>query len=160
NSGMFVWSVETFLAQARRCEPALAQFIESYPKDPVHAATYLREQFPALPKNSVDRAILERASDVWMLPARFDWDDVGSWTAFPRHLSCDEQGNAIAGSSDRLVALHDARNNVVIANGTPIALCGVENLVVVQTPDALLVCHQDAAQKLKGLLGQMPEELR
>ncbi len=162
NSGMFVWKTETFLSEAKRLQPELAAFVEKYPAAPTAAEAYVRERFSALPKISFDYAILEKAANVLMLPAAFDWDDVGSWTAVARHAACDANGNAILSSKNNTVALHEAQDNVVVNEcpDKPIALCGVNNLVVVQTADALLICHKEAAQKIKALLGSLPEELR
>ena len=99
---------------------------------------------------------MEQASEVLAFKAAFDWDDVGSWTALPDHLGHDEDGNTIRGE----VVEHASRNNVVLSNGRLIALCGVENLIVVETADALLVCHRDAAQDIKKLQPLLPAHVR
>jgi mannose-1-phosphate guanylyltransferase len=88
------------------------------------------------------------------LIAHFDWDDVGSWTALPTHLGVDENGNTLKG---KVVTL-DANHNVVVSSNRTVALCGVSDLVVVETDDAILVCHKDAAQKIKSL--PLPPELK
>jgi mannose-1-phosphate guanylyltransferase len=154
NAGMFLWQAETFLEEARRLVPPLAQFIENFPKN--NSSSYLAEHFPHLPKISVDYAILEKASRVIAVKAEFDWDDVGTWTALPTHFGQDAMGNTVRGT----VTCQDSKNNIAISNGRVIALCGVENLVVVETPDAILVCHQDAVQDIKKLQAQIPEQLR
>lgn len=92
NAGIFVWKASTFLAEARRQQPALAKFIERFPKKGSYSA-YLRREFPKLPKISVDYAIMEGAKSVLALRAEFPWDDVGSWTALPGHLPTDRHGN-------------------------------------------------------------------
>lgn len=153
NAGMFIWRVSAFLAEAERHAPALAEFIRAFPRTGVPA--YLAERFPALPKISVDYAIMEKASAVATQLAQFDWDDVGAWTALPTHLSLDAQGNTLRGP----VVTQDASNNIAISNGRVIALCGVQNLVVVETPDGLLVCHRDAVQDIKKLMPKLPPEL-
>jgi mannose-1-phosphate guanylyltransferase len=152
NAGMFLWQAETFLAECHKHQPDLEKFILEFPTGD-HAA-YLTERFPALPKISVDYAIMEHASSVVALIARFDWDDVGSWTALPTHLGVDENGNTLKG---KVVTL-DANHNIVVARNRTIALCGVKDLVVVETDDAILVCHKDAVQKIKNL--PLPSELK
>jgi mannose-1-phosphate guanylyltransferase len=152
NAGMFLWQAETFLAECHKHQPDLEKFILEFPMGD-HAA-YLTEQFPALPKISVDFAIMEHASSVVALIARFDWDDVGSWTALPSHLGVDEDGNTLKG---KVVTL-EASDNIVVARNRTIALCGVKDLVVVETDDAILVCHKDAVQKIKNL--PLPPELK
>jgi len=152
NAGMFLWQAETFLAECHKHQPDLEKFILEFPTGD-HAA-YLTERFPALPKISVDYAIMEHAASVVALIAHFDWDDVGSWTALPTHLGVDENGNTLKG---KVVTL-DANHNVVVSSNRTVALCGVSDLVVVETDDAILVCHKDAAQKIKSL--PLPPELK
>jgi len=152
NAGMFLWQAETFLAECHKHQPDLEMFILEFPTGD-HAA-YLTERFPALPKISVDYAIMEHAASVVALMAHFDWDDVGSWTALPTHLGVDENGNTLKG---KVVTL-DANHNVVVSSKRTVALCGVSDLVVVETDDAILVCHKDAAQKIKNL--PLPPELK
>jgi mannose-1-phosphate guanylyltransferase len=153
NAGMFFWRVGTFVEEAARHAPELAAFIRDFPRE--NAEAYLAERFPALPKISVDYAIMEKARNVETLLARFDWDDVGLWTALPKHLSADASGNATRGH----VVATGATNNIAFSNGRTIALCGVKDLVVVETPDAVLVCHRDAVQDIKKITGQLPQEL-
>jgi mannose-1-phosphate guanylyltransferase len=106
--------------------------------------------YPLLPKISLDYAVMEKASNVVMFEAAFDWDDVGEWTALSRHLpKADEAGNFAAGAA----VFHDATGNIVFGKrGHLVALLGVNDLVVVQTPDATLVCPKNRAQDLKKLL--------
>ena len=155
NAGIFVWKASTFLAEARRQQPALASFIEKFPKRGSYAA-YLQREFPKLPKISVDYAIMEGAKSVLALKAYFPWDDVGSWTALPAHLSTDNQGNTFRGP----VLSMESRNTLALAEGgRPIALLGTENLVVVDTPDALLVCPMDRVQEVKKLMPLLPNDV-
>lgn len=151
NAGMFIWRAEAFYEETVRLTPQLASFIEHFPKgDPT---SYLDESFANLPKISVDYAVMEKAAEVLAIKAQFDWDDVGSWTALPEHLGNDGDGNTIRGE----VVQIGSKNNVVVANGRLIALYGVENLVVVETPDAILVCHRDSAQEIKKLQPLLPK---
>lgn len=154
NAGLFLWKANVFLQEAERLVPELAEFVREFPLgDPT---AYLEARFSGLPKISVDFAIMERASKVLAMKALYDWDDVGSWTALPEHLGRDEDGNTLQGE---VVAL-GSKNNIVVSNGRTIALCGVEDLVVVETSDAILVCHRDAVQEIKKLQPLLPESLR
>lgn len=154
NAGMFVWRAEAFLAECERLVPPLAAFIREFPEgDPV---PYLSEKFEHLPKISVDYAIMEQAAEVVATKAAFDWDDVGSWTALPAHLGKNDTENTLKGPH----AVLDSHNNIVVANSRHVALCGVSDLVVVETPDAVLVCHRNAVQRIKNLQPLLPEELR
>ena len=154
NAGIFLWKVDTFLREARRSKPELARFIEEFPK--TGGEGYIAEHFPGLPKISVDYAIKEKAERVTVAEAQFDWDDIGSWTALPAHLPADEHGNTLRGA----VAIHDAHGNIAIATKRLIALCGVKDLIVIETEDAILVCHRDAAEQIKHLQPKLPDEVR
>ncbi|MGD1030001.1 MAG: sugar phosphate nucleotidyltransferase [Opitutaceae bacterium] len=153
NAGMFLWRTGDFLKEAERLEPALGRFIREFPSS--GADSYIASRFPALPKISVDYAILEKARAVVTLVAQFDWDDVGAWTALPKHLPLDPSGNSVRGP----VVAADAGGNIAVSNGRLIALCGVNDLVVVETADAVLVCHRDSVQDLKKLQPLLPKDL-
>ena len=101
------------------------------------------------------RALENRHFVVETVLAQFGWDDVGLWTALPKHLKTDAAGNATRGA----VVVSDAANNIAVSNGRTIALCGVKDLVVVETADAILVCHRDAVQDIKKIVQQLPKEL-
>jgi mannose-1-phosphate guanylyltransferase len=160
NAGMFLWQGETFLNECRRHQPELEQFIMGFPPDsqnlqhPERLRKYLQDNFPSLPKISVDFAIMEKASSVVAAIAEYDWDDVGSWTALPAHLGKDAQNNTLRGA----VITLDSGRNIVVAGKRTIALCGVSDLVVVETEDAVLVCHRNAVQQIKNL--PLPPELK
>lgn len=170
NAGIFVWRVGAFLAEAEKNAPSLAKFIREFPAaHPIAgsgqkvspgvrsaAELYIEERFPTLePKVSLDYAIMEKAAAVEMLVADFDWDDVGLWTALPKHLPPDPSGNTVRGP----VVAVASTNNIAVSNGRTIALCGVKDLVVVETADAILVCHRDAVQNIKQVVQQLPKEL-
>jgi mannose-1-phosphate guanylyltransferase len=150
NAGIFVWGVGRFLAEAERNAPRLAAFVRDFPAG--NPAKYLARRFATLPVVSVDYAILEKAESVATVVADFDWDDVGSWTALPKHLHRDKSGNTYRG---RVVSV-DTTNSVAVSTGRVIALCGVKDLVVVETRDAVLVCHRDSVQEIKRLLPLLP----
>lgn len=155
NAGIFVWQATTFLAEARRQQPALARFIEKFPKRGAYTS-YLKREFPKLPKISVDYALMENAPSVLALPALFPWDDVGSWSALPAHLPTDAKGNTWQGSITSL----DCENTLALAaGGRTIALLGTKDLVVIDTPDSLLVCPKNRVQDVKKLMGRLPPPL-
>jgi len=150
NAGMFLWGVGPFLAEVEKNAPELAAFVRDFPAgDPAH---YLAERFARLPKISVDYAIMEKASEVSTIIADFDWDDVGSWTALPSHIGADASGNVSKGA----VVSVGSSGNIAVSNGRVIALCGVKDIVVVETEDAVLVCHKDSVQDIKKLLPLLP----
>lgn len=150
NAGIFVWSARRFLAEVDRSAPELAAFVRDFPKG--NPAPYLARRFSSLPKISVDYAVLEKASEVATVVADFDWDDVGSWAALATHFPADSSGNVALGS---VVSLGSS-GTVAVSSGRLVALCGVKDLVVVETADAVFVCHRDATQEIKKLLPFLP----
>jgi mannose-1-phosphate guanylyltransferase len=156
NAGMFVWSVPTVLREFNRYTPELADFI-SQVRAPKNFEKALRERFSKLPRISFDYAIMEKADRVLVVEAGFDWDDVGSWRAVANYFDKDKQGNA----ANRAITAVDSSNNIVFGeNDTVVALLGVRDLIVIQTKDALLVCHRHEAEKIKDLIGKLPAELQ
>ena len=156
NAGMFVWSVPTVLREFNRHAPELADFISQL-RAAGNFDKALRERFSKLPRISFDYAIMEKADRVFVVEADFDWDDIGSWRAVAKYFETDKRGNA----ANRAITAIDSSNNIVFEeNGTTVALLGVHDLIVVQTPDALLVCHRHEAEKIKDLIGKLPPELQ
>src|ERR1051325_1703983 len=156
NAGMFVWSVPSVLSEFNRHTPELANFISQLCARDNFKKT-LRERFSDLPRISFDYAIMEKADRVLVVEADFDWDDVGSWRALSNYFEKDKQGNA---ANCAITALDSSNNIVFEEEGTTIALLGVHNLIVVRTEDAILICHRHQAEKIKNLLGKVPEELQ
>jgi mannose-1-phosphate guanylyltransferase len=104
----------------------------------------------------VDEAVLERSGRVGVLQANFEWDDLGSWEALARTLAPDALGNVALGP----VHVLDGSDNVVFAEGAPVVLFGVSDLVVVRTAAATLVVPRILSAELKALLERLPESLR
>lgn len=156
NAGMFIWTIPAILTALRRHAPDLATFVsrlhagEDFPK-------MLQDQFPSLPKISIDYAVMERAARVLVVESAFDWDDVGSWTAIAKYLP-ERSPTNVANAEINTVDAHD--NLVFTSTKRRIALLGVSDLIVVDTPDALLVCHRHDAEKIKHLVAKVPPELQ
>ena len=155
NAGVFIWSADLFLRETERLQPELAAFIRDFPSLPEETPAYLEKTFGSLPKTSIDYALMEKAARVVTAWAEFDWDDVGAWTALPAHFGKDEAGNTVRGPG----VVADGSNNIVVSNGRTIALYGVDDLVVVETEDAILVCPRSKAQGIKNLQAKLPPGL-
>ncbi|HNQ23137.1 MAG TPA: mannose-1-phosphate guanylyltransferase [Phycisphaerae bacterium] len=157
NSGMFAWRAETILAQLRERLPA------AHEAGVRLAATWgtpqgqraLAETYPALPKISIDFAVLEQAPRVLVVEMDCQWQDVGSWAALARALPADADGNVNA--AGQVVQLRSRGNLVVSEQAHLIATLGVQDLVIVHAADATLICHKDQAANLKELLGLIGE---
>ncbi|MCE9624684.1 MAG: hypothetical protein K8R69_04385 [Deltaproteobacteria bacterium] len=106
------------------------------------------EVFDGLESLSVDYGVMEKAAKVRMVPAAFQWDDVGALDSFEKVLPGDAQGNHTQGKTIVL----DASGNLAIAQSRTVALVGVSDLIVVETPEAVLVIPKDRAQDVKKLV--------
>jgi mannose-1-phosphate guanylyltransferase len=146
NSGMFFWRAGVLLDQLRRHLPKTATVLASLPRFGSRGfAARLKHAFPLCDHISIDYAVLEKAANVRGIAAGdFGWNDVGSWNAVYELLPRDGCGNVIACDSICL----DSHNNFVDARGKVVALLGVQDLIVVDTPDALLVAARDHAQRV------------
>jgi mannose-1-phosphate guanylyltransferase len=159
NSGMFVWSFEAIRKAFARWQPEMAARCNRIYKaagTPAFAAT-LRQEYPKLPKISVDYALMEKADNIVMARGDFDWDDLGTWTALERHLERDHTGSVARGA----VEMVEAKNCVVVGDGSRlVAAVGVNDLVIVDTKDATLVCHKDSAQQVRELVKRLEQTPR
>jgi mannose-1-phosphate guanylyltransferase len=146
NSGMFFWRADVLLEQLRQHLPRTATILAALPPHRSRDfASRLSQAFPLCEDISIDYAVLEKAPEVsGIAAADFGWNDVGSWNAVYELLARDEKGNAIHPDSVCL----DSHNNFVEAGGKLVALLGVRDLIVVDTPDALLVASRDRAQQV------------
>lgn len=108
--------------------------------------------FAQLPDISIDYALMERSQRVAMVPAAFDWSDIGSWNALRELVKPDADNNRAQGDAMFI----DSRNTYVQSQGCLVATVGVDNLIVVETPDAILVAHADSAQQV----GQVAKRLK
>jgi mannose-1-phosphate guanylyltransferase len=158
NGGMFIWQVQVIEEALERYVPELyAGFskIEKMVEEGAPLSKALSEIFPGLQKISVDYAVMENADNVVTVPANFDWDDVGEWSAITRHSEADSKGNVTKGS----VMIEEGSKNLVVSSEDHlVALVGVKDLIVVKTKDATLVCHRSDVQNIKRLVEKLGQE--
>ena len=148
NSGMFCFEASALLAAAAEtCPDVLAAATACHAATtPVgHTLDFAREPFLAIPEISIDYAIMERATRRAVVPARFDWSDIGSWLAISDQVAADSDGNRTIGDT----IMVDARDCYVQADGRTVAAVGVSDLTIIETADAVLVAHRDSAQDVK-----------
>ncbi len=158
NAGMFVWRVPVveaaFRAHAAELYAGLTQ-LEAAAKSAGGMAQALPQVYPTLKKISVDYALMEKSTNVVVVPATFDWDDVGAWPAIAKHFKADHAGNVLRG----LAMVEGGANNIVVStDGHLTGVVGASDLVVVHTPEATLVCPKDKAQEIKALLKRLGED--
>jgi mannose-1-phosphate guanylyltransferase len=154
NAGMFFWKTSVLLDALRRFLPKTATLIAGLPAfSSRQFGDRLADVFPRCENISIDYAVLERASNVVGIPAgEIGWNDVGSWDAVYELQHRDAQGNAVRGDA----LLHDSSGNYVDgAKKKLIALLGVHDLIVVDTPDALLIADRGRAQQVGDLVKQI-----
>ena len=150
NSGMFIWKASSILREMEEHLPenyALLTAIEQAMGKPDEQET-ARVKFSQMRSISIDYGIMERAGNVYVLPASFGWDDVGSWLAVERMNTADDLGNVIRGD----VVTVDSARCIVQGGNRTIAMVGLEDMIIVDTKDALLVCAKDSAGEIKKVL--------
>lgn len=150
NSGMFIWKVSTILESISEYLPetyrGLCRIGDAIGTDAQQQV--LEREFQAFRSESIDYGIMEKAKNIYILSGSFGWDDVGSWLAVGRIMKSNEFGNVIRGN----VVTVDTENTIIQGSGKLIATVGLENMVVVDTDDALLICEKEHAGDIKKVL--------
>ncbi|MHC5053709.1 MAG: mannose-1-phosphate guanylyltransferase [Planctomycetota bacterium] len=158
NAGIFAWTAGAILKEIESHLPEhhakLAEIASAFgTPDEQRVAD---DVYPTIPRISIDYGVMEKAKQVAVVEADFGWDDVGSWTAFAEHVERDADGNAVEGDFIGI----DARECIVIGHGAKgklVAAVGVEDLVIVDTPDALLVMPRARDQDVKKVVAKLKE---
>lgn len=153
NGGMFVFRADRFLASLERHQPALYAALPQLADSERLASADL---YGKLPEISIDYGVLEHADNVAVVPVEMGWSDLGSWDALYQQRTKDEDGNLLQGD----VVAMNSRNNLLWSEHGTLATLGLENMAVVQTRDATLVCHRDQAADLKQLVARVKEDHR
>jgi len=144
NAGMFIWTLRDFRAELLRHCPELLVPLDEWAEAGARPAA-LPAAYARLPKLSIDYALMEKSERVAVVPARFRWSDVGSWPAVVEFHEADSSGNVIIGEA----ILLDSTNCAIFGDKRMIAGSGLADLIVVDEPDALLICSKDRAQDIK-----------
>ncbi len=159
NSGMFVWQAGTILAAAEKFAPA--HYAAISPLGAHFAAPDFDERlakaYQPLEKISIDYAVMEKAPNVAMVEADFDWDDVGSPVSFRDYFEPDEDGNVRQG----MTVTHESSDCILVSDDDHlVAAVGIRDLVVIHTPDATLVCPASRIGDVKGLVSRLASDER
>lgn len=152
NSGMFQWNTATILKAFSQYLPQVSNTLNSFLSDfkPDQADISIRAFYEAVESISIDYGIMEKADQVKVIPADMGWSDVGSWMAAWELAAKDPQGNYLMGSNIELV---ETTNSYIQNSGKHlIAVVGLDNIVVVETADALLIMPAEKSQKVKQLI--------
>jgi len=148
NSGMFCFRAQAMLdAAAQTCPEVLeaARACHLATDRAARVVAFSADSFSRIPEISIDYAVMEHAGHRAVVPAAFDWNDIGSWNAVAGEAPADARGNRVVGDA----ILIDAHDSFVQAEGRTVALVGVSDLTVIETADAVLVAHRDRAQDVK-----------
>lgn len=149
NAGIFVWNVDTITNAIRRYAPQIAGVMDELEPSLFtdKEAEELKRLFPTCEKISIDYAVMEKAEDIFVLPAEFGWSDLGSWGSLRTLLPQDEAGNAKVGGR---VDMYNCRNCVVHATEhRQVVLEGLEGYIVAEKDGRLLVCRLSEEQRIK-----------
>jgi mannose-1-phosphate guanylyltransferase len=159
NASMFIWRVDSLAEELRRLQPEILEGVRK-----IARAWESREQervtariWATLPNVTIDQGVMEHATRVAVVPAEMGWSDVGDWHGLGELITHDERGNSVRGDMMQI----DTTNSVVWSEtGRMIATIGVDNVVVVDTDDALLVVDRNRAQDVRKVVDGLKEALR
>lgn len=156
NGGIFVWQAATILAEMDRLLPSLyaglQQVIGDW--DSSRRGEVLAAVWDRVPRTTIDYGVMEKASQVAVVPVDIGWDDVGNWATLSKLLESGEEGNVVRGQGEAI--LLETENSYVYASaGRLVATVGLADFVVVDTPDALLICPKDQAQAVRDVVERL-----
>lgn len=150
NSGMFIWKVSSILKNLEKYMPdtyaGLKQIQNAFGTD--EEEHVLEKEFTAFQSQSIDYGIMEKAEDIYILPGTFGWDDVGSWLAVERIKKTNEFGNVVDGN----IITINTTNSIIQGGKKLIATVGLDDMIVVDTDDATLICSKEHAGEIKKVL--------
>lgn len=159
NSGMFCFKAGVFLKELKKSAPEVANAVNAcwqamQPLNDPQMAEIPMELFQVVPDISIDYAVMEQSDKVVMVPGNFGWNDIGSWNAVRNLVQQDAAGNGALGEA----IFVDTQNTFVQSEGRLVATVGISDLLIIDTPDALLVAHPDKAQEVKKVVAQLKSD--
>ena len=155
NAGIFIWSVKAILAEFETHLPAIARQIQTIVNAPEDDYATLKALWPTIQPISIDYGILEKTTNLVVIPANLGWNDVGNWEQYGALFPADEQGVRAVGSHIGL-----GSQNVIVYNNTQrkIYTIGMEDVIIVEMDDATVICHKSHVQRVKELAEQHRKE--
>jgi mannose-1-phosphate guanylyltransferase len=157
NSGMFIWSIDSVLKAFKRSAPSILNLLEDGMSTYFTESekSFLDEYYPQTEKISVDYAILERAENVYVLPADFGWSDLGTWGSLYQYLQKDDHGNVCTG--DPILTRHTNNCFIRTSGKKLVVTSGIENLAIVCEKDTVLIFNLDDEQAVKELRNRIAD---
>lgn len=157
NAGIFVWNVQTILAEFREHLPELVKKVERIvdAMETEREQVVLNELWPTLQAISIDYGILEKTKNLVVIPANLEWNDVGNWEQYGSLFHADAQGTRAVGAHTGL-----GSQNLIVYNTTPrhIYTIGLEDIIVVEMADVTVICHKEHVQRVKELAEQQKKK--
>lgn len=158
NSGMFIWKLSSIMSNIKKFMPDIydgaVKIGESFGTPDFD--TVLKREFESFRSESVDFGIMEKADNIYTLPSVFGWDDVGSWLAVERINDTDADMNYIEGN----VISENTHHTTICGGKRLVAAVGVDDIVIVDTEDAVLVCSKNSTQDIKKIIARLKEQGR
>ena len=154
NSGMFLMKASRYLEKLEKYEPEILKACRLSIKDVKHDLDFIRidaEEFAKCPSESIDYAVMEKTDSTVVVPLDAGWSDIGSWSAIWEVSEKDEDGNRTLGD----VISEDSKNCLVHGEDRLVSILGLEDIVVVDTKDAILVAHKDKVQNVKKIVEKL-----
>jgi mannose-1-phosphate guanylyltransferase / mannose-6-phosphate isomerase len=159
NSGMFMVRLSTWFEELRRFEPEIARICEAAHAKGKNDGDFFRidkETFARCPSNSIDYAVMEKTDRAAIVELDAGWSDVGAWSSLWESGRRDASGNVVSGD----VYAHDTRDALLISQHRLLAVVGLDDIIVVETPDAVLVSKKERAQEVKEIVARLKAEGR
>jgi mannose-1-phosphate guanylyltransferase/mannose-6-phosphate isomerase len=160
NSGIFIWKTEAILREISSSLPSLYKGLKK-----IEAALgskredrVIEEVYPSFESISIDYGVMEKSKNVCMVPGEFEWSDVGSWSALDDLLEMDSNGNIIKSSGNAVDI--GSKNCTIFTDNRIVATIGLRDMVVVDTPDATLVCPKERCQDVKKVVEELKKKGR
>lgn len=156
NSGMFIWKASTIMAKFQELLPEVYACLKKIgdAMNTPEEGRVLAGVYPEIPSISIDYGIMEKSSDVKVISAEMGWNDVGSWDNLGVLYETDAKGNVIAGEHIGI----DTTDSIIYSKKRLISTVGVDNLIIVETDDAILVCDKNRAQDVKKIVDLLKEQ--
>lgn len=150
NSGMFIWKAENILNAMKLFLPEMYESLQQIGMaiDSPKYQTVLKKQWATIHNNSIDYGVMEKAKNVYVVRANFDWSDVGSWDAVYELQKKDKNGNVLIGE----IVPIDTENSYIYSRKNLIAAIGVRDLIVIQSKNSLLIVHRNESERVKDLV--------
>lgn len=159
NSGMFMFKASTYLQELEKFNPAIAQNAKNAIQSCKNDLDFIRldkESFEQCPEDSIDYAVMEKTEHAVVVPLNANWNDVGAWNSVWEVSQKDENGNSLRGD----VITQDTHNSLIHAETRLVSTLGLENIVVIETADAVLVADQSKVQDIKKIVEKLKSTQR